>query len=305
MSIETYLHELADADAPLKGGRLSNLSDLDDDDLERLESVWPTLRVDRRRAVLEQLAALAEDNPELDFDAVFLTALSDADAAARVLAIGGLWESEDHEVGAQLVRLVREDPSDQVRAAAAMGLGRFVLLGEYGDLRPRDAATVVETLRAVVTDPRETDEVRGRALEAVGACSQPWVKGIIEDAYAGGSDRLTLSAVHAMGRSADAAWLPTLARELHSRDAEMRFEAVTAYGEIEEEASVPDLIPMMDDEDAEVQEAAIQALGRIGGGEAKAVLRRRLRDPIPRVREAVEAALDQAQFDDDPMGLRL
>ena len=39
-----------------------------------------------------------------------------------------------------------------------------------------------------------------------------------------------ISAVHAMGRSADPDWLPTIIEEMHSDDSEMRFEAATAAG---------------------------------------------------------------------------
>jgi HEAT repeat protein len=62
---------------------------------------------------------------------------------------------------------------------------------------------------------------------------------------------------------------------------------------------------LLDDEDREVQEAAIQALGEIGGREAVRLLRRRLADADERVRAAVEAALEQAEFGDDPLGLTL
>ncbi|MBI2760710.1 MAG: HEAT repeat domain-containing protein [Chloroflexi bacterium] len=304
MSIDTFLHELADVHAPVKSGRLSRLSNLDDDERRSLASIWPSLPVERRRTVLEQLTALAEDDPELDFDVVHLNALDDADAVVRRLGIEGLWEREGRDVIEPLMRLVRDDPDTEVRSAAAMALGRFVLLGEFGDLRPRDQVRVTDTLRAVVTDYRETPDVRARALESVGASSQPWARELIEDAYGSGDDRMIAGALHAMGRSADTYWLPTLIQELQSGDPALRFEAAGALGAIEEEEAVPHLAEVLDDEDTEVQEAAIQALGDIGGDEALSILRQRLNDADDRTRTALEAAIDQAEFGNDPLGIR-
>jgi HEAT repeat protein len=305
MTIDSYLNELADTSRPLKTGRLANLSGLDGDERSRLAAAWPGLPVERRRAVLERLTSLAEDNPELDFDAVFMNALGDADAAVRQLAVEGLWEHTDRDIIPSLVELLRRDPAEPVRCAAALALGRFVLMGEYGDLRPRDLVTVTDALRDAVADVHESAHVRGRALEAVGASSQPWARQLIQAAYDSGDDRLAVSAVHAMGRSADSVWVPALLAELQSADPQMRYEAAGALGEIEDEEAVPYLAELLDDEDVEVQEAAIQALGQIGGADARSILRGRANDPDERVREAVQAALDQAEFGDDPLGLRL
>ena len=72
--------------------------------------------------------------------------------------------------------------------------------------------------------------MRGRALEALGVRGKDWVHELIEEAYGSGDRRLTISAVHAMGRNADLAWLPMIIDEMESDDAEMRFEAATAAG---------------------------------------------------------------------------
>ena len=52
--------------------------------------------------------------------------------------------------------------------------------------------------------------MRGRALESLGARSEPWVRDLIEEAYDSGDRRLQISAVHAMGTSADSQWLPSI-----------------------------------------------------------------------------------------------
>lgn len=305
MSIDTYLDELADTARPLKIARLTRLSSLDDEERQQLAACWTRLPIERRRAVLQQITDLAEDNPELDFDAVFMNALDDADATTRRLAIEGLWEHEGRDIIPSFIRLLHTDADAGVRAAAATALGRFVLLGEFGDIGPRDAEMVTNALRAVITDRSESVAVRGHALESIGACSQPWVRRLIQESYDSGEEHLVLSAVQAMGRSADTHWVGTLIDELQSSNPHLRYEAAGALGQIEDEEAVPYLAELLDDEDAEVQEAAIRALGEIGGEEAISILRGRADDPDERVAESVREALDEAQFGDDPLGLRL
>jgi len=112
--------------------------------------------------------------------------------------------------------------------------------------------------------------------------------------------------VHAMGRSADPEWLPTIIEEMNSEDSEMRFEAATAAGGIADEDAVSELAGLTEDEDAEVQEAAISALGQIGGPAARAVLHGVAAEhKDPRVLEAVRDALAEADFTEDPLGLRV
>ena len=304
MSIDGLLRELADTATPVKTARLSRLSSLDEGDQDRLRTAWPRLPIDRRRRMLEQLADLSEDNPELDFDAVFLTALTDDDGEVRRLGIEGLWEHEHRDLIPRLVELMERDPEPEVRAAAATALGRYVLLGEFGDLRPRDHVAVTDALRTVISDLSEHIDVRARALEAAGACSQPWVRDLIVSAFDNDDDRLRLAAVHAMGRNADSRWLPHLFEALDDSDARLRYEAAGSLGSIEDDEAVPRLASLVEDEDAEVQEAALRALGDIGGADAVAILKRFTQDEDDRLREVAEEALEQAQFGDDPLGLR-
>jgi HEAT repeat protein len=132
------------------------------------------------------------------------------------------------------------------------------------------------------------------------------VRDLIDDAYASGERRLQISAIHAMGRSADEGWLPTVIEEMHSEDPEMRFEAAQAAGELAEEDVIPELAALTQDEDAEVQEAAIAALGHIGGTAARAVLHSVAAESSDeRVLESVSDALSEADFVEDPLGVKL
>jgi len=302
MSILKRLSDLRDVEKPVRATELTSLTKLTDDERREFAAAWPAVPAERRVQVLEQLASLAEDNVELDFDAVFLEALADSDAAARIAAIRGLWEHDERDALPALIDLAERDPNAAVRAEAALGLGRYVLAGEFEEARPSDVEEVTRALRRIAADAAEAPEVRGRAVEALGASSQPWARDIIHDAYDSGDPRLTSSAVHAMGRSADNYWISTLIDALQSDDPEMHYEAAAACGMIEDEEAVPYLIDMVNDEDADVREQVLIALGAIGGEEAIEVLREQANADDPRTREAAMQALEEAEFGDDPLG---
>ncbi|MGA2285047.1 MAG: HEAT repeat domain-containing protein [Dehalococcoidia bacterium] len=305
MALQDYLQELKDPSRPLLASRLSEFSSLSPEEAEAFSGVWPEVEVARRRQLLRRLLELAEDNVEMDFDRVFTTALTDGDADVRALGVQGLWEHESRDVIAPLITLLRNDPSATVRAEAATSLGRFVLRAEFQRLHPADSRRIEEALRAAVDDATESLEVRGRAMESIGALSAPWVRDSIENAYRSKNWRLRISAVHAMGRNCDPRWFPLLASELERDSPEMRFEAATACATCCDESAVPHLKPLLEDEDAEVQEAAIAALGEIGGDEAREALEEMNRHPETRVREAVASALEELEFNEDPLGFNL
>jgi HEAT repeat protein len=304
MSIEKSLTDIVDEHKPLRSTQLADLTALDESELREFARAWPRVPLERRLEILEQLSQLAEDNVEFDFDAVFTEALADPDAAVRIAAIRGLWEHTGRDLIPRLIALLHDDDNAAVRAEAALALGRWVMLGEFEEARPRDVETVTIALRRTATDPTEPPEVRGRAVESLGASSQPWARDLIHDAYDSGDPRLVTAAVHAMGRSADSYWLSTVIDELQSDDVELRYEAALASASIGDEDAVPYLVDALDDEDAEVREQVIMALGEIGGEAAIDALRERANSPDERTREAAIAALEQAEFGDDPLGLQ-
>ena len=298
MAISDTILEVFDPARPLKNVSLAGLSSLAPEAQPLLASRAGAAPVDRRLTVVRRLVELGEDDATLDFSGVFTTLLSDPDAEVRRTAVEGLWEYEERELIAPLIGLMERDADDGVRAAAAISLGRYVVLNEFDALRRRDAEAVLGSLRRIVTDPEQPLEVRGRALESIGASSLEWVTDLIWDAYDSGERRLQISALHAMGRNGDPRWLATLYDEMQNDDAERRFEAAGAAGQIGDEDAVPQLTDLFDDPDQEVQEAAIAAVGEIGGELAIEALRERLGDDDERVADAVRAALAEAQGQD-------
>ena len=295
--------ELRDLSKPMAISKLANLSDLLPEEADIFGGEWSNIDVTRRRQIVGQLAELAEDNLELDFDQVFRSCLTEADGEVRVKAIEGLWGCEERSLIDPLIRLLLEDVEHSVRAAAADGLGRFTMLAELGKLPESDAHRVEEALLTAFNKGNEQLNVRLRVLEAISPLTKPQVEEMIRQAYRSDSLEFQISAVYAMGRNCNPGWLPVLLKELRSSDPQLRFEAVRACAELEAEEAVPHLIELTRESDAEVQISAIEALGRIGGGKAREGLQQCLDSSEEVIRQASQEALEEIGFWEDPSSL--
>jgi HEAT repeat protein len=304
MEFEEYLRELADGATKLKVSALMRLSGLTPEDAAMLATVWSRIDSRRRRGVVRELIDLQEDNVELNFDAVFLCGLRDDAAEVRLQSIRGLWEYEGSDLIAPLVRLMERDGNAGVRAEAALALGRFVLLFQEDRLRERYFREAESGLRRVIGKTDEVEEVRARAVEAIGAYNDAWVRQAISEAYENGARRLKVSAVHAMGRSCEPRWLPLLVRELNNEEAEIRYEAAVACGSLGDEGAVPHLVKLVSDPDDEVRQASVASLGEIGGREARDALSELKEDAALAVREAAREALAEIDFEENPISFR-
>jgi HEAT repeat protein len=298
--IQDIIYKLAEGNTP-SAVQVSRLAELSSDDLRDFRGRWQTLPVDRRLAVLTLASQLAENDVHLDFSPVLKMCLSDSDGAVRAAAIDGLWEDEEFRTGDLLARILRTDPDERARAAAAVSLARFALLAEVGTLYRPTANRVRVALLDTIHDPREVREVRRRAIEAVGAFSDPEIAELIEQTYADPDPKLRASALYAMGRNADERWWPTVLRELDNENDELRFEAARAAGEIGSTRAIVPLITLLDDPDLEVRLAAIGSLGEIGGDVARKALDRCLRSENAAIRSAAEEAIAEIEIEVDPL----
>lgn len=303
--LQLLLSELIHTRGPIRMSPLVSLSQLSLEEGRLFSENWRSVPVERRRAVLSQMAELAEADPLIDFNAAFMICLDDPDPEVRERAIQGLWEYESLSLLARLKKIVLSDADSRVRAEAALGIGRFILKGEIGKLPEEEKRDALESLGSVIDNELDGVDVRSRALEAIGACSQDWVKEAIRSGYESNEYRMVVSAIHAMGRSCDETWLPILLRELASDYAEIRYEAALACGLVGDIKAVPALANLLDDEDPDVQAVTITALGQIGGSEAKDILKGRLGDEPGDFTDLLEDALAEAEFAEDPLGFRL
>ena len=226
----------------------------------------------QRRRLIQGFVELAEASFQVNFDAIFRYCLNDPDDEVRAAAVDGLWENEDVALIGPLLTMLRSDPSSRVRAAAAMGLGRFVLASELEELEATVQARIMNELLTTIHLAEESIEVRRRAIESVAYVCAPEVTEALELAYYDEDERMRISAVTGMGRSCDKRWKEIVLAELESPSEAMRYEAALACGGLMLRAAVPTLARLLDDTDREVRDATIWSLGQIGGDQAKRVL---------------------------------
>lgn len=299
---EHYLATLGDSQLPLSVSNLTMLSDLNTSQIRQLQEIWMHLSRERRQRVVQELASLAEDNVDLDFNSVFKMALTDEDPQIRIAAIDGLWEDTERSLIDTLIKMSRTDPSTEVRAAAAGSLGRYVYQDEMGKLDRASSDKIRTTLLSLIHNPQEPVEVARRALEAISFLSgNEEVTRLIDRAYNSGTLKMRASAVFAMGRNCDERWLGIIINEMHSPSPEMRYEAARACGELEDKRAVSHLAPLIDDNDAEVRHAAVEALGHIGGNVARRILRKCLDSDDPEVEQLARQALHEIGLNENVM----
>lgn len=283
---------------PLHIANLYRLSDMEEAEENLFWQGWTAVSDERRQAIVRHLADIVEDNFMVDFSPIFARSLQDAQPEVRVAALDGLWDATDLKMIPVITRLLQEDPDVQVRAAAAGSLGHYVLLAEWGQLPERILPKLIETMLAVYDAEDTAVSIRRVLLEGLGAADHPRINDLIVHAYESGDQAMQMSAIFAMGNSADRRWSVTVLGEMQSPYEEMRVEAARAAGSIGNSDFVPQLAELAYDEDVAVQLAAIAALGQIGGDEVQRILADMLDDSEneedDELLDAVEEALEEA-----------
>ncbi len=303
MAIELFIKAISDESAPLAEAPFHEASDPSSSEVEEFARACLAMDEERHREVVAAMVEQAEENLELDFTSIFRQCLRHHDDRIAQMGIEGLWELEDRWLVSELVELLRSERGPQVRAAAALGLGKFPVLDQEGKLQPQDGELVYRVLMDFLEDDIEELEVRRRCLEAVSPYNTEEVEGYIRWAYEDEDQDLRSSSIYAMGRTGEIGWLPILLQELESWDAAVRYETAHACGELGEQEAAPKLIELLEDDDPEVRLASIAALGKIGGALARRALADCVRCGDAAMSDAARAELETLEFLDDPMRL--
>lgn len=270
-SFETLLDILSDESQDIPTDDLNLLSNLDDESLDLFARVWYMIPSARRQALIQKLGDLADANIELSYSSINLIGLRDDDPEVRRNSIGNLWEYEDPGLVPELIHVLSEDSSPQVRAISAKALGNFMLLGAVRDLSPQLMEQIELCLVAGLEDD-DTPEIRQNCIESLGYSSSEEISAIIKNAYLSTDEDLKLSAIVAMGRTVNSDWTPILFEELNSHSPMIRAEAARSAGELEAKETIDPLIDLLDDVDVIVRGNAVWALGQIGGDRAESAL---------------------------------
>lgn len=296
VSLSELLESLIQEEEVPPREELYALSDLSLPDMELLRRQWPLVPVRMRRDVLAELLARAEQDLFLALGRALRVFLEDSDAQVRQMAVRGLWDDGGPDLIGPLVQMVHNDADNGVRAATATALGGFVLAGELEELETAIAMRAEEALLTILADETQALEVRRRALESIAYSSETGVRQLIEDAYYSPDHSMRVSAVFAMGRSADVRWRGLVRAELQNPSPTMRAEAAFACGELEARAALNDLLALLNDREQNVRLAAIYALGHIGGSDARDALEVVLLGDDAEEVEAAENALEEMSF---------
>ena len=151
--------------------RLTALSDLNRSRAAYLRQRWLDIPPTERHALMLVLAELAGESVEFNFNRVYRVALEDPDPVIRQLAIGDLWEDEGEDLPRIFLNILREDATDDVRAAAADALSATTDAIAEGGSRVLDRAELIGILAEIIEDPTESPIVRRRALGTIAAFS--------------------------------------------------------------------------------------------------------------------------------------
>lgn len=282
------------------------LSDLTGDELATVIPIWKRLTADVKQRVLSALNEAGEAMFELSFREIAILSLFDESSLVRANAIDLLWTDESAEAMQKLMQLAESDSDARVRSRALESLGRFILLGEYGDIPAELAAKAQALTCAIHQDASEPVEIRRRSLEALANSSHSAVAPLIRAAYADGNHELRIGALFAMGRTCSKIWREQLLDELESDNDEYLYEAIRACGQIQLRDSVQRISEYSLSEDQEIQLMAIWSLGEIGGRHAFEVLTRLAENAADdEVAAVIDEALDAAGFSLNSAAFRL
>lgn len=304
-SVAALLPRLLEEKTPIPGQELRALSDLSLADLRQVRKVWTTIPDARRLLVVGTLVEESVENLHLQLGRLLRLALADPLPDVRVLAIRGLWEDREQDLVGPLIQLLRNDPEEAVRAAAAHALGAFVLAGELDELSPALAIRAEDALLTVLHSDTEPLPVQASALESIAFSGETGVRELIEDCYYSPYEEIRVASLRAMGRSADVRWRSSVQTELDSPDWEMRAAAARACGELEAVDALEDLIVLLSDESKPVRLSAVFALGRLGGRRAKEMLNAMGESDDAEEAQAAADALEETLFYGDAQGVPL
>ena len=300
MGLDEFLNQLPeDDDASINYASLPELSKLNTPEAEEFGQLWFEWSSDRVLEIVDRMVALCDEQPDVEFEAIYKQGLIHVNPDVRISSLKGLEESSDRTLIKPLCEMLTTDSSVEVRTAAAIPLAYLAAMAQTGKLGAKDEIVLKRVLYGVLDDEREVQSVKLKALEAVSIFEDERLALHIESAWSSPDVTARQSSLFAMGRTSDPRWVEHVIPDLEHDVSAIRYEATMAMGELGDEEHLKALQAPLDDEDLTVQLAAISAVERIGGPEAQPQLEQLLVSPEPRVVELVQQALQAMKDEED------
>jgi HEAT repeat protein len=280
---------------------LHRFSDLTEPEISELRKVWLQIIDDHKINLLSDLADIAEVETLVCFDQIGKLGITDPLVSVRLVGVQLLQSSEDYRMAIALIKLMKNDPEENIRAEAAFALGKFIYMGEVEGLSPEKYERILTAL-FILLRGQDTALVRQKALEAISYSSHEDIPDQITKAFESKEKNWKLSAIVAMGHTADERWSAPVLSLIHSEDWDFQLEAIKAAGELELKDACLPLLRLLKQKqvDPDILHAVIFALAKIGGENVRTELERLLEEAEDDDEaEFIETALEELDFTEE------
>ena len=150
MSLELFLEALAEPDTKVPASDFIEASDLHPDELGQFARPGSASLLTANAGLFPPWWSWPRIRRNWTSARLFKMCLKDGDEQVLEKAMEGLWEQEDRSVIAGLIHVLHSDKGSQVRAAAAVALGKFPLLTQEGKLLAKDGESIYDSLMKVL-----------------------------------------------------------------------------------------------------------------------------------------------------------
>ena len=106
---EKILDALLDEERIFPAGYLHHFSDMELEQINQINKIWPYIQPTRKQALLEDLETLASKDTLMCFDNLAINLLADEDPTIRMLAIRLLWECENPKLIPIFLEILKND----------------------------------------------------------------------------------------------------------------------------------------------------------------------------------------------------
>ncbi len=278
---------------------LRELSGIDDKQARSMAQAWRDWQLSDVLDTVVELRTVAESDRSLEFDALFIAALSFPAPEVRIEGVRALSNGGSLKIALALLKVLEQDDAAAVRAAASESLHALAEPSQARNIPKTTFSRIASALRRAASEDERS--VRGKALISLAAMRDKEAFDLIDAMFDEAIDdpEMMSDVVLAMGESGDRAWLPAIEDAFYSNDARVRISAVLAFGNLANDDDVEGLAEPFDDHVLEVQMATVQALGNIGTPQAREMLSLAVSSSEPDVQQMAQTALDLLKAEDD------